>query len=341
MARLEVVLPSAVFPARRRRPPGRLRPQRASSSPAAFSDIGKLLARSQDLRVFVLAGKLVDPQPRHPGFRRPASRPSPALLAEHWDEVHPRAEDGDFIMREVALQSLDELPTVVLPLQHAPLLVSRRIGPLAFRSQLVASGETKLVEGEQHPEAERDPGGAGARRISTISSATLGHVRALSDALGADPRDLGREGRGRSGAELSAPLGAGRSDRRLPRCGGRAACAGPSGGAAPAEAAPGRPRQRGQRFVSRGVGLHQHPSSEGYAGRLPRLLSPRRTFEPGRSADRPGAAIDRQVVDRGHSDHVSGACRQGGPRGRRRASKFRLPLERLAARSRRAMPAPG
>ena len=77
------------------------------------------------------------------------------------------------IMREVALQSLDELPTVVLPLQHAPLFVSRRIGPFAFRSQLVATGVGAPAaaaaaaffaceEGGTEPGKAADWGGCGA-----------------------------------------------------------------------------------------------------------------------------------------------------------------------------------
>ncbi|PZN98501.1 MAG: hypothetical protein DCF30_14035 [Hyphomicrobiales bacterium] len=175
MARLEVALPTQYF---RRDDDGRqvAFDRSGIEFPAAFSDIAKLLERSRDLRVFVLAGDV-------PAF---AACPTAmaTLLSDHWEEVHPRAMDGDFIMREVALQSLDEPPTVVLPLQHAPLFVSRRIGPFAFRSQLVAIGETKLVEGEQHPDQGVIQAALSEVDIDELT-ATLARMRAISEAIGA------------------------------------------------------------------------------------------------------------------------------------------------------------
>lgn len=180
MARLEVALPTAYF---RRDDEGRQVPFDRSGIdfPAAFADIGKLLKRSRDIRVLVMAGKLALLDRDIPGFAACLSLIT-GHLSEHWDEVHPRAEDGDFIMREVALQSLDELATVVLPLQHAPLLTSRQTGPLIFRSQLVASGETRAVEGEQHPDA-----GVIAKALRDVELgdliAMLGHITGIGDAI--------------------------------------------------------------------------------------------------------------------------------------------------------------
>jgi type VI secretion system protein ImpA len=70
----------------------------------------------------------------------------------------------------------------VLPLQHAPLFVSRRIGPFAFRSQLVATGETKLVEGEQHPDAGTIQAALADIDIDELS-ASLARIRAIAEAL--------------------------------------------------------------------------------------------------------------------------------------------------------------
>jgi len=180
MARLEVALPSSYF---RRDDEGRqVAFDRTSIEfPAAFADVGKLLERTRDLRVLVLAAKLSILNRDVPGFSACLSTMAD-LLGAQWEAVHPRAMDGDYVMREVALQGLDELATVVLPLQHAPLFTSRRIGAFAFRSQLVASGETRLVEGEEHPEAatiqvalrEADPADL---------AMVLGHVETARDAL--------------------------------------------------------------------------------------------------------------------------------------------------------------
>lgn len=179
-ARLEVALPASYF---RRDDDGRqIAFDRTSIEfPAAFAELGKLLERSRDLRVFVLAAKLTILNRDVPGFTASLSAMAD-LLGSYWDEMHPRAMDGDFVMREVALQGLDELATVVLPLQHAPLFVSRRIGPFMFRSQLVASGETKLVDGEQHPDASTIQAALGEVEADDLV-AVLGRVNAARDAL--------------------------------------------------------------------------------------------------------------------------------------------------------------
>lgn len=179
-ARLEVALPTAYF---RRDDEGRQVAFDRSSIefPAAFADLGKLMARSQDLRLFVLAAKLSILNRDVAGFVACLSAMAD-ILGESWDAVHPRAMDGDFIMREVALQGLDELPTVVLPLQHAPLFTSRRIGPFIFRSQLVATGDTKLVEGEQHPDAGAIQAALAETEVEDLT-ATLDRINAARDAL--------------------------------------------------------------------------------------------------------------------------------------------------------------
>jgi type VI secretion system protein ImpA len=179
-ARLEVALPASYF---RRDDDGRqLAFDRTSIEfPAAFAELGALLGRSRDLRLFVLAGKLTILNRDVAGFSACLSAMAD-LLGSHWEEMHPRAMDGDYVMREVALQGLDELATVVLPLQHAPLFVSRRIGPFMFRSQLVASGETRLVEGEQHPDAGTIQAALGEADADDLV-AVLGQVNAARDAL--------------------------------------------------------------------------------------------------------------------------------------------------------------
>lgn len=179
-AQLEVALPSSYF---RRDDEGRqvAFDRTTIDFPAAFSSLGKLIERSRDLRLLVLAAKLSILNRDLAGFGACLSAMA-ALVSEQWDAVHPRAEDGDFIMREVALQSLDELATVVLPLQHAPLFTSRRIGPFAFRSQLVASGETRLVEGEQHPDVGTIQAALAEADIDELA-AVLERVRATRDAL--------------------------------------------------------------------------------------------------------------------------------------------------------------
>lgn len=72
-----------------------------------------------------------------------------ALLGKHWNEVHPRAEDGDFALRINTLETLDDMAQVMLPLQHQPLFKSRRIGAISFRTSLLASGKLQPRENEE------------------------------------------------------------------------------------------------------------------------------------------------------------------------------------------------
>ncbi|MGX1788726.1 type VI secretion system protein TssA [Bosea sp. NPDC055332] len=180
LARLEVALPTSYF---RRDDEGRQIPfdRSAIDFPAAFGDLGKILKQSRDLRGFVLAGKLCLLNRDIAGFAASLGLIT-SHLGDYWDEVYPRAEDGDFIMREVALQGLDENATIVLPLQHAPIFMSKRLGPVAFRSQLIALGELRAGEDEQHPDAG---GIAAALKEAELSDLTamLGHVGAIRDAL--------------------------------------------------------------------------------------------------------------------------------------------------------------
>jgi type VI secretion system protein ImpA len=181
VASLEVALPTSYF---RRDDEGQQIPfDRASIDfPAAFADLGKLLARTRDIRLFVLSAKLSLLNRDIASFASSLDLIA-ANMAEHWDAFHPVPEEGDAILREVALQTLDDMATVVLPLQHAPLVTSRRIGPLAIRSQLVAAGDVRLVEGEQHPDAGAIQAALGDVDLAELTGA-LDRVRLIADALG-------------------------------------------------------------------------------------------------------------------------------------------------------------
>jgi type VI secretion system protein ImpA len=322
-ARLEVALPTQYF---RRDDDGRQVAFDRSSIefPAAFSDLGKLLNRSRDLRALVLGGKLAILNRDVPGFADCLSTIA-ALLAQHWEAVHPRAMDGDHIMREVALQSLDELPTVVLPLQHAPLFTSRRLGPFAFRSQLVATGETKLVEGEQHPDQGMIQAALGDIDIDDLT-ATLARVRAITDAL-AGIRAIWLE---RVGADhaLSFPRLSALVDqivafldaavaRRVP---GHQAVAGP----APGEAAPA-----GHSTVAPGACGNILQVKDTLAA----CLGYFRRMEPsspavlliGQAQQLIGKSLI-EVIQIMFPEHVGQAVLEIGDR-----TRFRLPLERLGA----------
>jgi type VI secretion system protein ImpA len=117
---------------------------------AANTTGARLLARSHDVRLLVLLAKLSVLNRDLQGFARSLAILA-QLLAEHWDDVHPRGENGDFASRIAQLSTLDDGPVVILPLQYAPLAETQRDGILNFRAQLVALGEAKPRESENLP----------------------------------------------------------------------------------------------------------------------------------------------------------------------------------------------
>lgn len=110
--------------------------------------IGKLLERSRCLRLLMLeaqfqalAGKVV-------GFSE-CLETAAALLETYWHDVNPRIDEGDATERRNALELLNEIGQVVMPLEHAPLIEDRRAGRISFRDYEVASGAKEARNGEK------------------------------------------------------------------------------------------------------------------------------------------------------------------------------------------------
>ncbi|HEY1942573.1 MAG TPA: type VI secretion system ImpA family N-terminal domain-containing protein [Roseiarcus sp.] len=147
---------------------------------AALATANGLLARSQDLRLLVLMAKLAILNRDVEAFGRWIGITA-WLLAHRWDEVHPRAEDGDYSARLAYLGTLDDVPVVVLPLQYAPLVETQRDGPFAFRARLAALGEVKPREGEGFPST-----GAIERMLATVDLDRLAAAHATMQRLQTD-----------------------------------------------------------------------------------------------------------------------------------------------------------
>ncbi|HVV93440.1 MAG TPA: type VI secretion system ImpA family N-terminal domain-containing protein [Hyphomicrobiales bacterium] len=135
--------------------------------PAELATIGGLLARSRDLRLLTVAAKLLILDRDLSGFAA-AFAAVAALLHERWDDVHPRGEEGDYTLRMVAVQSLDENATIAMPLQAVPLVESRRFGKISFRSHLVAAGEVAPREGEAAVDATAVAGALDEAEIADL-----------------------------------------------------------------------------------------------------------------------------------------------------------------------------
>jgi type VI secretion system protein ImpA len=140
-----------------------------------------LWERTRDLRLLVMRAQLLILNRDLGGFAV-AIAAIAHWLDKFWDDVHPRAADGDFGARAAALGALD-LPTVVFPLQYAPLCEGRRIGAVTYRAWMIASGEVKPRPGEQsHPSTALIEAIADAPL--DVLAATRAHVAILKTSLG-------------------------------------------------------------------------------------------------------------------------------------------------------------
>jgi type VI secretion system protein ImpA len=113
--------------------------------------IKPLLARTRDIRLLLLQARLLILNKDLGGFAVNLAATA-YWLDEFWNAVHPRPQPGDSA-RSGAISTLD-LPTVTFPLQYAPLVESRRHGPISYRTWMIATGEVKPRTGEvQLPQA--------------------------------------------------------------------------------------------------------------------------------------------------------------------------------------------
>jgi type VI secretion system protein ImpA len=143
--------------------------------------IGPLWERSRDLRLLVMRARLLILDRDLGGFAVTIAAIA-QWLDKFWDDVHPRPDGADFSARAAALSTLD-FPTVVFPLQYAPLCDGHRIGAVSYRVWMVAVGEVNPRSGEQkHPSAALTEAIAAAP--ADILLATRGHVALLKTSLG-------------------------------------------------------------------------------------------------------------------------------------------------------------
>ena len=96
-----------------------------------YGQIGGFLQKTRDIRLLVPLAKLRILQADLAGFADTLDAIH-RLLRERWSDAHPQpAEFLDLGMGQLA--TLDDMPNVVLPLQHTPLARSRRAGPITLR----------------------------------------------------------------------------------------------------------------------------------------------------------------------------------------------------------------
>jgi type VI secretion system protein ImpA len=113
--------------------------------------IKPLLARTRDIRLLILQARLSILNKDLGGFAQNLAATA-YWLDKFWSVVHPRPLPGDSA-RSGAVSTL-ELPTVIFPLQYAPLVESRRHGAISYRTWMIATAEVKPRTGEvQLPQA--------------------------------------------------------------------------------------------------------------------------------------------------------------------------------------------
>lgn len=155
---------------------------------AELQPVTALLKQSRDLRLLVVAAKFAALAGNISIFCD-AILAMTELLQNHWEHVHPAGSETAIRHREAHLSSLDDAPTVIVPLQYAVLVTDRRHGAVSYRSQLVASkaiaarkGEAVLDEGQVREallKADDFDGIKAVLQLLAAAEAALKQIRAL------------------------------------------------------------------------------------------------------------------------------------------------------------------
>lgn len=113
--------------------------------------IGGLLKRTRDLRLLCIEARFQSFAGEVAGVAD-CLEAIAGLVARFWADVHPKAFEGDFTLRQNSLSGLDDWLQIIQPLQQAVLVRDRRLGPITFRQYLVGSGGADKREDEAVPE---------------------------------------------------------------------------------------------------------------------------------------------------------------------------------------------
>jgi type VI secretion system protein ImpA len=148
-----------------------------------FSQLQPLMARTRDIRLLILQARLQILNRDLSGFAVSLAATA-EWLEKFWNSVHPRAQDGDFIMRQTAITAFD-LPTVVFALQYSPLLEGRRTGPIAYRGLMIAMGEVKARSGEvkQSPSVFSEAVSNGDPTVVAAARKTIASIKTSLDRI--------------------------------------------------------------------------------------------------------------------------------------------------------------
>jgi len=135
-----------------------------------LAEADKLYMRSRDIRLLVTRARLFVLNRDVVGFSLTLAAIA-EWLEKYWDAVHPRPDGEKLTTRRSTIAALD-LPTVIFPLQYAPLFEGRRIGPVMYRAWIIATGEVKAREGDSDASAA-----AISEAIANADPAVLSNAR--------------------------------------------------------------------------------------------------------------------------------------------------------------------
>ncbi len=140
------------------------------------AEIDKLLERTRCLRLLSLEAQFQALSGRIVGFSE-CVQAIQGLLERYWADVNPKIDEGDATERRNAIELLNEVGQVVMPLEHAPLLEDRRAGRFAYRDYAISTGK-KEPRGTERAAAD-----AGAITTALQSADNAAEVEKIYDAL--------------------------------------------------------------------------------------------------------------------------------------------------------------
>ena len=145
--------------------------------------IADLLRQSRDIRLLCIEARLQSFAGDLSGFSDCIVAIA-ALIERFWEDVHPKAFEGDFTLRQNVLSGLDDWWQIIQPLQHLPLVRDKRADIITFRHVAVATGSVQKRASETAvdlPEIHRTLSAAENRAASDASfQAVTGAAAALS-----------------------------------------------------------------------------------------------------------------------------------------------------------------
>lgn len=179
VAQAEGAIPTSFFSAEDGKPFDRS----AVDFDSLFALTRPLLARTADIRLLILQARLSILNKNLAAFTANVAAVA-HWLESSWDAVHPRAQDGNFSARSAALSMLD-VPTVIFPLQYAPLFEGRRVGQVTYRGLMVARGEVNARSGEAKHAASAFSEALGDARPDALAQArkTLATLKAAIERI--------------------------------------------------------------------------------------------------------------------------------------------------------------